>query len=134
MQWKQSGGWDGYREIVNWQYFSHSSTLDNIPSYFDMDKNHFFYSFKIPVGEKHIYWNISSKYKGLSQNDFMNDYELTSLDRKTLIWSEKKQDMMINLTNWKKHIIFLTEELIATAMHPRRLIRHLEMGGDIEDF
>ena len=28
----------------------------------------------------------------------------------------------------------ITEELISTAMHPRRLIRHLELGGEIEDF
>ena len=28
----------------------------------------------------------------------------------------------------------ITEELISTAMHPRRLIRHLELGGEIEDW
>lgn len=28
----------------------------------------------------------------------------------------------------------ITEELIANTMHPLRLIRHLELCGDIEDF
>jgi hypothetical protein len=35
---------------------------------------------------------------------------------------------------FKQNMAHIKEELIATAMHPRRLMRHLELGGEIEDF
>ena len=35
---------------------------------------------------------------------------------------------------FKTNMARITEELISTAMHPRRLIRHLELGGEIEDW
>ena len=34
----------------------------------------------------------------------------------------------------KERLAGMTEELIAAAMHPRRLVRHLELGGEPEDF
>lgn len=39
-----------------------------------------------------------------------------------------------NYAEFKANMTRITEELIATTMHPRRLIRHLELGGEIEDF
>jgi hypothetical protein len=34
----------------------------------------------------------------------------------------------------KKQMEIINEELIQKAMSPARLMRHLELGGDIEDF
>ena len=39
-----------------------------------------------------------------------------------------------HIDEFKANMDRITEELISTAMHPRRLIRHLELGGEIEDF
>ena len=39
-----------------------------------------------------------------------------------------------NLKHWKLNITKTTEELMRVVMHPRRLVRHLELGGEPEDF
>jgi hypothetical protein len=35
---------------------------------------------------------------------------------------------------FKENMTRITEGIVAEAMHPRRLIRHLELGGEIDDF
>ena len=48
-----------------------------------------------------------------------------------------KEFIFIEKINYKfidQRMNIFKEELIATSMHPKRLMRHLELGGDIEDF
>lgn len=40
----------------------------------------------------------------------------------------------LHYAEFRKNVARITEELVADSMHPRRLIRHLDLGGDIEDF
>jgi glucan-binding YG repeat protein len=40
----------------------------------------------------------------------------------------------INYAYLKKKIDIIREELIATSMHPKKLLRYIDMGGDIDDF
>ena len=40
----------------------------------------------------------------------------------------------LHYAQFRANMARITEELVADAMHPRRLIRHLDLGGDIEDF
>jgi hypothetical protein len=35
---------------------------------------------------------------------------------------------------FKENMARITEGIVAEAMHPRRLMRHIELGGEIEDF
>ena len=48
--------------------------------------------------------------------------------------AHKKYLHSLHYAEFKANMDRITEELISTAMHPRRLIRHLELGGEIEDF
>jgi hypothetical protein len=41
---------------------------------------------------------------------------------------------MINYAYLKKRMDVIREELMMKSMHPRRLERWLELGGDIDDF
>jgi hypothetical protein len=43
-------------------------------------------------------------------------------------------DKMINYAYLKKRMDVIREELMMKSMHPRRLERWLELGGDIDDF
>ena len=38
------------------------------------------------------------------------------------------------LAEFRANMARITEELVAAAMHPRRLTRHLELGGEIDDW
>ena len=40
----------------------------------------------------------------------------------------------LHYAQFRANMARITEELVADAMHPRRLMRHLDLGGDIEDF
>ena len=40
----------------------------------------------------------------------------------------------INYKYIAKCMNLIKEELIMTAMHPRRVARHLELGGEMDDF
>jgi hypothetical protein len=40
----------------------------------------------------------------------------------------------VNYSYLKERMSYIKEELIATAMHPRKITRFLDMGGDMDDF
>ena len=40
----------------------------------------------------------------------------------------------LHYAEFKENMTRIKEELISTAMHPRRLMRHLDLGGEIDDF
>jgi hypothetical protein len=40
----------------------------------------------------------------------------------------------INYAYLKKRMDVIREELITTSMHPKRLVRYIDMGGNIDDW
>jgi hypothetical protein len=72
---------------------------------------------------RHIMWQMPIKYS-------FDKYDLSFL-RSDWLYMEEKQ---IDYEKIKSRMNIIKEELIATSMHPKRLARHLELGGEIDDF
>jgi hypothetical protein len=70
-------------------------------------------------------FGILTKHK----QDIQHSYEY-------MIFTEKYYGKLkYNFENVKKNKMkIIMEELIMKALHPNRLIRHIELGGDIDDF
>ena len=47
---------------------------------------------------------------------------------------DRVRDHAIHLAEFRANMARITEELVAAAMHPRRLTRYLELGGEIDDW
>ena len=81
-----------YRDIRALGYFSYSpqwEDKDNGQTKYAISKlmnnAEFYHSFKIPTGERPIYWHIVSKYEHLIESDVFPRYELYI--GKVLVWS-----------------------------------------------
>ena len=72
---------------------------------------------------RHIMWQIPISYS-------FDKYDLSFLHHRCLYMKKKQVDYEKIISRMNN----IKEELIAASMHPKRLERHLEMGGEIDDF
>ena len=126
-----------YLDISKCREFSHSpewNLSDEIIYAINkaMDGRVFYHSFKVPTGGIPFYWHIASKYETLPESDVFPEFELY-LDRE-MVWSSDMEQALVDKAHHKERLGATREELTQVSMHPRRLARHLELGGEIEDF
>ena len=90
-----------YNDIRAMGYFSYSPQWEDkdngqtkyaISKY--MNNTEFYHSFRIPTGEKPVYWHIVSKYKHLIQSDVFPRYEWYI--NKVSVWSTEMEQAMLD--------------------------------------
>ncbi len=114
-------------ESINWFILlRHEESQDNIEWLLFVVDSNTIKDLKLDPEKRNWKYLSTQIIRGCKLKHSLDDFDFVHLKFRSIVFQEKK----IDYESLKNRMDIIREDLMKECMHPKRLERHLEMGGD----